>query len=136
MKQIKTPTHFDQIRIAEGFEALCHAAHGASVAAGWWTDLVTGQSTIGIRNKPEMLMLMVSELAEAMEGLRKNLRDDKLPHRPWSKSSWPTASFALPTSLVPMATTWPGAIIEKMAFNAQREDHKIENRLKEGGKQF
>lgn len=27
-------------------------------------------------------------------------------------------------------------IIEKMRFNASREDHKIENRLKEGGKKF
>src|SRR5690242_9504581 len=33
------------------------------------------------RNKGELLMLMVSELAEGMEGERKNLMDDKLPHR-------------------------------------------------------
>lgn len=34
------------------------------------------------RNKGELLMLVNSELCEAMEGVRKNLPDDKLPHRP------------------------------------------------------
>jgi hypothetical protein len=29
-----------------------------------------------------------------------------------------------------------GAIAEKMAYNASREDHKPENRLKEGGKTY
>jgi NTP pyrophosphatase (non-canonical NTP hydrolase) len=29
-----------------------------------------------------------------------------------------------------------GAIAEKMAFNASRADHKIENRAAEGGKKF
>jgi len=33
------------------------------------------------RNKGELLMLCVSELAEAMEGHRKDKMDDKLPHR-------------------------------------------------------
>ncbi len=47
--------------------------------AKWWTDLETGEPKK--RNIGEMLMLMVSELAEAMEGDRKNLMDDKLPHR-------------------------------------------------------
>jgi len=33
-------------------------------------------------NVPERLMLIVSEIAEAMEGHRKGLMDDKLPTRP------------------------------------------------------
>jgi hypothetical protein len=45
----------------------------------WWTDLETGARIE--RNKGELMMLMVSEIAEAMEGVRKNLQDDKLPHR-------------------------------------------------------
>lgn len=45
----------------------------------WWMDLETG--TRLDRNKGEMFMLMVSEISEAMEGARKNLMDDKLPHR-------------------------------------------------------
>lgn len=45
----------------------------------WWTNLETGERIV--RNKGELLMLVVSEIAEAMEGERKNLMDDHLPHR-------------------------------------------------------
>jgi hypothetical protein len=45
----------------------------------WWHDLTTGERLV--RNKGELLMLVASEIAEAMEGERKNLQDDKLPHR-------------------------------------------------------
>src|ERR1051326_6611485 len=45
----------------------------------WWHDLVTGERLD--RNKGELLMLTVSEIAEAMEGLRKDLYDDHLPTR-------------------------------------------------------
>lgn len=45
----------------------------------WWHHPATGERLD--RNKGELLMLMVSEVAEAMEGERKNLMDDKLPHR-------------------------------------------------------
>lgn len=45
----------------------------------WWRDPATGAPLV--RNKGELLMLMVSEIAEAMEGERKDLMDDKLPHR-------------------------------------------------------
>lgn len=39
--------------------------HQANVTAGWWTDLKTGQSILGTRNRPEMLCLIGSELIEA-----------------------------------------------------------------------
>jgi hypothetical protein len=45
----------------------------------WWVNIHTGEKLD--RNVGEMLMLAVSELAEAMEGHRKGLQDDKLPHR-------------------------------------------------------
>jgi hypothetical protein len=45
----------------------------------WWKDIETGQPIK--RNVGELLMLAVSELSEALEGHRKDLMDDKLPHR-------------------------------------------------------
>jgi NTP pyrophosphatase (non-canonical NTP hydrolase) len=45
----------------------------------WWLDLETSKPKE--RSVGEMCMLMVSEVAEAMEGARKDLMDDKLPHR-------------------------------------------------------
>lgn len=47
--------------------------------AKWWQDLQTGQRID--RNKGELLSLVVSEISEALEGERKDLMDDKLPHR-------------------------------------------------------
>lgn len=55
--------------------AECHANN-----AKWWHDIHTGERLD--RNDGELLMLVVSEIAEAMEAERKNLKDDKLPHRP------------------------------------------------------
>ena len=45
----------------------------------WWIDLHTGEPKN--RNIGEMCMLVISEIAEAMEGHRKDLMDDKIPHR-------------------------------------------------------
>ena len=45
----------------------------------WWHDPVTGERLQ--RNPFELLMLTVSEISEAMEGERKDLMDDHLPHR-------------------------------------------------------
>jgi len=57
--------------------ALAAEIHAAN--AHWWHDPATGERLV--RNKGEMFMLMVSEVAEAMEGERKNLMDDHLPRR-------------------------------------------------------
>lgn len=45
----------------------------------WWHDPATGQRLE--RNLDELLMLTVSEVAEAMEGERKDLMDTHLTHR-------------------------------------------------------
>jgi hypothetical protein len=59
---------------------LTRACYGASLRAGGWTDLQTGEMLPP--NVGQKLMLVVSEIAEAMEGHRKGLQDDKLPNRP------------------------------------------------------
>lgn len=48
----------------------------------WWIDLETGESKQ--RNVGELLMLATSELAEAMEGHRKNKMVDRSANRPTS----------------------------------------------------
>ena len=66
---------------SETLAQLATEIHASNVVAGWWTDLKTGDSILATRNRPEMLMLAVSELAEAAEGLDSR-PDDKLPHLP------------------------------------------------------
>lgn len=61
-------------------DQLCREIHADNVTAGWWTDLISGESLVGKRNVGEMLMLSVTELSEAADGI--DLRaDDKLPDR-------------------------------------------------------
>lgn len=45
----------------------------------WWINIETGDPIV--RNKGELLMLAITELAEAVQGLRRNLNDDHLPER-------------------------------------------------------
>lgn len=164
--------------------------------ATWWHDQNGNRLE---RNKGELLMLVVSEIAEAMEGLRKNLMDDHLPHRKmveveladtairlfdfaagfgysisddlglmilgddnkaeqllWivnnvmniyknthDKEDHSTAAFFIEESLnlvfaygKKYGYDVEGAIEEKLAYNQQRADHRIENRMKENGKKF
>jgi hypothetical protein len=66
---------------ADAINALVAEIHADNVAAGWWTDLKTGESLIGKRNVPEMLCLIHSEISEAFDGMSQRLPDDKLTHR-------------------------------------------------------
>lgn len=69
------------IKAACFYSSLANDIHASNVTAGWWTDINTGESTLLTRNRPEMLMLAVSELAEAGEGAL-GVMDDKLTHLP------------------------------------------------------
>ena len=120
--------------IRSGINHAVNACHNASVNAGWWNDLTTGEKLQ--RNKGEMLMLMVSEIAEAMEGERKNLMDDKLPHRKMAEVELADALIRIFDYAGGFGYDVAGALIEKLEFNAQRADHKPENRAKADGKKF
>lgn len=136
----------DPTFVASFLTALADNVHADNVKAGWWTDLKTGESTLETRNVPEMLMLIVSEVSEAMEGHRKGLMDDKLTHRPMLQTELVDAVIRildLAGSLMAIERknnrevhAFGDIFGEKRAFNANRADHKIENRLKEGGKAF
>ena len=120
----------DQIK---NLQAVCHQA---AVSAGWWTDLKTGESLRGKRNVAELLCLVHSEISEAMEGHRKNLMDDKLPHRKMLEVELADAVIRIMDLAGSLDLDVGGALVEKMEYNAIRDDHKIENRVKEGGKSF
>lgn len=122
------------IIVAEGIETAQALCYGLAHRAGWWTDLATGEPKD--RNDGEMLMLMVSELAEAMEGLRKNLQDDKLPHRPMVEVELADTLIRIFDYAGARGLDLAGAVVEKLAFNQQRADHKPENRAGENGKKF
>ena len=100
----------------------------------WWQDPATGEPIK--RNVGELLMLAVSELAEAMEGNRKDLADDKLPHRDMFEVEIVDCIIRLLDLGGGLNLDLGGAFVDKMAFNAVREDHKPEARLAAGGKKY
>ena len=124
--------------------AVAAAAHYAAATSGWWKDTETGQD---VRSWPKKhldlwisakLMLIVTEVAEAMEGHRKGVMDDKLPHLPMFMVELADAVIRIGDLAgglqAQSGVTLGQCITEKMAYNAQRADHKIENRLAAGGK--
>ncbi len=111
---------------------LVNVCHGDSVKNGWHTDLKTGKPIQ--RNKLELLALVHSEVSEAVEGIRKNLMDDKLPHRKMEEVELADAIIRIFDYAGLYKLDLGGAIVEKIEYNRIREDHKIKNRLKENGK--
>ncbi len=88
------------------------------------------------RNKGEMLMLMVSEIAEAMEGERKNLMDDHLPHRKMVEVELADLYIRLMDYVGAYGYDLEGAVYDKMMYNLTRKEHSYEEREKQHGKKF
>lgn len=108
--------------------------------AGWWKDSETGAD---VRTWPakflklwvaSKLMLVVTETAEAMEGHRKGLQDDKLPNRPMLEVELADTVIRCFDLAGGLGLDLGGAIADKLAYNTTRPDHKPEARAAAGGK--
>lgn len=126
---MRSKVKIDQAEFLNELSRQCHSDN-----VKWWEDPATGQQ-IGC-NKGEKLMLIVSEIAEAMEGERKNLMDNKLPHRKMAEVELADALIRIFDYAGAYGYDIGGALVEKTAYNAIRKDHTVEERLKENGKKF
>lgn len=134
----------------EELNGLVELCHGLSNEAGWWVDRETGIDLKEAVNNPpdkihnligklvvvQKLCLSHSEVSEAMEGHRKNLMDDKLPHRKMIEVELADAVIRIMDLAGAMNLDLGGALVEKLVFNTQRPDHKPENRAADGGKGY
>lgn len=166
---------------ADSLQTFFDDVFARNVKAGWWTNLATGEPKL--RNVGELLMLFVTEIAEAYDAYVEDVADDKLPEHPGLGVELGDLAIRLadlcgalasgqvpaysgvrnpgencfrevvkiarqyesirktpeaigdPELGLPMLPMVIGPMIDaKLAFNATRADHKIENRLKEDGK--
>lgn len=101
--------------------------HQQNVQAGWWDNP---------REKGTLLCLIHSEISEAMEGERKDLVDDHLPHRKMAEVELADAIIRILDYADAFGYDIEGAINEKLEYNKHRADHKRENRSRDGGKKF
>jgi NTP pyrophosphatase (non-canonical NTP hydrolase) len=115
-----------------GVSRLQDVCYGLSVRAGWWN----GTNARNPETFATKLCLIHSEISEAMEGGRKRLKDTHLPHRDMAEVELADAAIRIFDLAGAMGYDLAGAIMEKLAYNQQRADHKPEARAAEGGKSF
>ena len=141
---------FDTMQMKDQINALRDYAHEQSHRAGWWYHAATGTDIKQILYDPsgpiatllsgalvgQKLALIHSEISEAMEGHRKGLQDDKLPHRRMIEVELADAIIRIFDLAEGLGLDLGGAYVEKMAYNAHRKDHTTEARLAENGKKY
>lgn len=127
---------FPDFIIKDDVDDLVEVFHGEARAAGWWP----AKEDVGYYTNPFLfsnkLMLIVSELVEAMEADRKGLKDDKLPHRDGREVELADALIRICDLAGAFGFDLGGAVAEKMKYNRTRLDHKPENRQKQNGKKY
>lgn len=130
------PEHPCEKEIRNGINKAAIICHQRAQDAGWWDKYDGAPDHL----KPDLLaarqMLIVSEVAEAMEGLRKGRNDDHLTHRKAEEVELADAIIRIFDYAGKRGFNLGDAMIEKMAYNLARADHKPENRAKVGGKCF
>lgn len=127
---------FEVARIHDALHHLQDTIYRGNVSAGWWSNIVTGEAhpKNDITLILSKLALVHSEVSEATEGVRKGLMDDHLKDRPMAEVELADAIIRAMDLAGHEGWDLAGAIVEKLYYNDQRADHKIENRLAEGGK--
>jgi len=133
-----TINHQDGAAFANAINDITDVIHSANVDAGWWIDI---PQDLDLKSPhmlkyvvPVKLALVHSEVSEALEGFRKNLKDDHLPNRLMIEVELADAIIRILDLAGALNLDVGGALVEKFNYNQHRPDHKPENRNAPGGK--
>jgi NTP pyrophosphatase (non-canonical NTP hydrolase) len=117
--------------------AICHFSN---IAVGWWSDLQhfidTGEHKPAERNTGELMMLIVTELAEAFEGERTNQMSDKIPEFTAMEEEFADVLIRIFDTAGAKRMRLGDAYKAKFAYNQSRKDHELEERGKKHGKKY
>lgn len=113
-------------------DELTRVCYGLAKQSGWHDGPIAANPL----RVPTRLMLIVSELGEAMEAHRKGKMDDHLPSYDGVTVELADAVIRIFDLAGAEGLPLSDAIAAKLAYNQRRADHKPENRAKAGGKAY
>lgn len=131
----------DYDNVSDAVDTMVEVCHSQSFISGWWKDRKTGedireQDDVLDAKVPEKLMLIVSELSEAMEGHRKGLKDEHIKDLTSFEVELADALIRICDLAGAKGISLGQAVSRKLQYNAVRPDHKPEVRNAEGGKRY
>ncbi|PHR58822.1 MAG: hypothetical protein COA47_10130 [Robiginitomaculum sp.] len=118
-----------QEKVTDALVLLTETCHGLAKEGGWWPE---GEE----RDVGNMLMLIVSEVAEALEGDRKDLMDEHLPHHKMFDVEMADVLIRSFDIIGGLLADTAIAFPEKLLYNINRADHSKEARAAKGGKKY
>lgn len=141
-------TSSEQNSVVDNLNELGRICHEAAAYRGWWHtasptyDVIDGSVTgadvyeLKERNVGELIALMHSELSEALEAARRNLQSDHIPEFTGIEEELADCLIRIFDFACAAQLRLGEAFVAKMKFNVEREDHKMSERMKEGGKKI